>query len=300
VAAISVVVPVYNGGAYLRACLESLLGQSFSDIEIIALDDGSTDESLAILQGFRDPRLRVYSHENRGLAATRNRGIELASTSLVARSDQDDVSVPNRLLNQLQILQAHSDAVAVFSRHYTFGRRHRWNNPDKQNAASGIQTYSWQSHGVLLASTMLCRRDVSLEIGGYREAYYPADDLDMLFRLSEVGTVLVDPDMLVGYRMSDEASTFKTFNRMQVRHRDVMASRDARLNGAEEPAPTKIDEHPDLTPRDLSRLRIRQAGADVLNGHYLRASRGIVGAVAADPRSVVDRAKRIIIGRWSR
>jgi glycosyltransferase involved in cell wall biosynthesis len=103
---VSVVLPVYNGEKYLADAINSILVQTFSDFELILIDDGSTDGSLKILKVFeqRDPRVRVIARENHGLVNTLNDAIDIALGSWLARMDQDDIALPNRLERQLEWL----------------------------------------------------------------------------------------------------------------------------------------------------------------------------------------------------
>ena len=94
---ITVGIPVFNAMPYLPESLESILRQSYSDFEILVINDGSTDGGRDYLRSVRDPRLRVVDQENRGLAATRNRMLAEASTPWLARHDADDVAYPHRL-----------------------------------------------------------------------------------------------------------------------------------------------------------------------------------------------------------
>lgn len=103
---VSVLLPVYNAGRYLQATLDSVLAQTFTNFEVIAIDDGSTDDSQAILRATRDPRIRVVEHRhNRGLIATLNEGIELARGPYIARLDSDDLMHPDRLSIQVKAME---------------------------------------------------------------------------------------------------------------------------------------------------------------------------------------------------
>src|SRR5882672_1930599 len=94
---LSVVMSVFNGERYLAAALESILRQSFSDFELLAIDDGSTDGSAGILRGCADPRLRILTNgTNIGLTRSLNRGLAAARGAYVARHDADDLSHPSR------------------------------------------------------------------------------------------------------------------------------------------------------------------------------------------------------------
>lgn len=104
---ISVVMPVYNGGRFLAGAIESVLNQTFSDFEFIIVNDGSTDGSPAVLDGYaqRDVRIRLISRENRGLTASLNEAIAIARGEWIARMDADDISLPDRFQKQMAWLQ---------------------------------------------------------------------------------------------------------------------------------------------------------------------------------------------------
>ena len=102
---VSVVLPVYNGGAHLHASIESVLRQTMTELELVVVDDGSTDNTLEIATSFADPRISVIALEsNVGLAEALNRGIDQAKAGLIARQDSDDVSLPDRLSRQLELM----------------------------------------------------------------------------------------------------------------------------------------------------------------------------------------------------
>lgn len=102
--------PVYNAEKYLREAIESILQQTFTDFEFLIIDDGSTDASAAIIKLFSDPRIVYLKNEfNLGLAASLNKGLELARGEFIARMDADDISLPNRLATQYAFLQNHPE-----------------------------------------------------------------------------------------------------------------------------------------------------------------------------------------------
>ena len=110
---VSVVMPVYNSARFLREAIDSVLAQSFTDFELVLVDDGSTDGSAAIMDGYSDPRIRVVKQDrNRGLVAALNTGLDHAHGTFIARMDGDDVMVPQRLAVQVRFLEDHP-AVAV-------------------------------------------------------------------------------------------------------------------------------------------------------------------------------------------
>ena len=103
---VSVILPMYNNGGTIRAAVRSILRQTVSDIEVIILDDGSSDDSYAIVDRIQDPRIRLYRNEsNLGVSKTRNRGIELMRGSFMAPMDADDICTSRRLELTLDVLQ---------------------------------------------------------------------------------------------------------------------------------------------------------------------------------------------------
>ena len=104
---VSVIIPVYNGEKYLKEALDSVINQTLKDIEIICINDGSTDKSLKILQeyGSKDGRIKIINQNNKGTASARNRGFEIAAGEFIAVHDADDISLPHRLEKELRFLE---------------------------------------------------------------------------------------------------------------------------------------------------------------------------------------------------
>src|ERR1700749_735753 len=104
---VTVLIPVYNASTYLLEAVHSVLAGSFRDLELLAINDGSTDKSVDILRSIDDPRLRIVENpKNLGVAATLNRGLDLAEGEFIARMDSDDISAPDRLARQVAFMEA--------------------------------------------------------------------------------------------------------------------------------------------------------------------------------------------------
>lgn len=113
---VSILLPIHNASKYLKACLESLLGQSYGHIEVIAIDDGSTDTTLRILKSYarKDRRLKIFKNKKRyGLATCLNRGLKYVSGTYLAFMDADDTSHKERIIKQLEYLTANPKVAAV-------------------------------------------------------------------------------------------------------------------------------------------------------------------------------------------
>jgi hypothetical protein len=113
---VSVILSVRNGGSDLPLALGTILKQSFTDFELIAIDNGSTDETCCYLDSISDPRVRVFHQADAGLAAALNRGISLARGRYIARQDHDDLADPRRIARQVEFLDAHPDHALVGTR----------------------------------------------------------------------------------------------------------------------------------------------------------------------------------------
>lgn len=112
---ISVIIPVYNAERYIKQALDSICNQTYKNLEIIIIDDGSSDQSKTIIETYQDKRLRFISRENRGLISSLNEGINICKGKYIARMDADDISSQERLEKQLQFLKNNNDVGAVFT-----------------------------------------------------------------------------------------------------------------------------------------------------------------------------------------
>lgn len=301
--AITVVVPVYNGSAYLAETLESLLSQTFRNFELLAIDDGSTDGSSDLVRSFKDERVRLIQKNNGGLCETLNLGIWEARAPYIARSDQDDISFPERLERQLKVMEDHSEAHALFSYNTKFGRKRRWSNADKLVVATGeLKEYEPMKDGCMLASTIFARTAALKSIGGFRQDYYPVDDWDLECRLAQAGKVLVLREPLVAYRFQTSANTYRVFAEMREKSRWTKDSYRRRLQSIPELTfeQFRLAQANDLWSRvgrycrDSSMLQMRIAGQRFLDGRYLSAAGHLCRAILIGPGDIILRARRFL------
>jgi len=204
--AISVLMPVYNTEKYLAEAIESILGQTFKDFELIIIDDGSTDNSLSIIEKYAkiDSRIKFISRDNKGLISTLNQGIELSQGKYIARMDADDISLPNRFDIQYEFLESRPEYVVVGSRIMLI-------DSDNDSLCAMGELFSHEdidfshihnltSGAVIVHPTAMIRRDSLVAIGGYRERYKHAEDIDVWLRLGEVGKLCNLNKILLRYR----------------------------------------------------------------------------------------------------
>jgi glycosyltransferase involved in cell wall biosynthesis len=200
--------PVYNGEPYLREAVESVLAQTFSDFELLALDDGSADRSLAILREYeaKDERVRVISRENRGLVPTLNELIAQARGRYLARMDADDICLPERFERQAAFLDGQAEHVAVGGWVELMNAdglpigiiRPLGSHEEIDPAHLKGFTSIWHPASLIRASAMA-------QIGGYHDEFKHAEDLDLWLRLGEIGKLANLPKVVLRYRLQEKS-----------------------------------------------------------------------------------------------
>jgi GT2 family glycosyltransferase len=210
--AVSVVLPVYNAARYLEPALASVLRQTFSDFELIAVDDGSTDDSKKILERFAaaDSRVRVISRPNTGIVGALNDGIAVARAEFIARMDGDDVSLPGRLQAQVDALRAGPDCIALGTAVQIIDSRgavvDRYNPPWEHDAI--LAELLRGNGGALIHPTAVFRAAALRKIGGYDPAFCKVEDLDLYLRLSREGRLANLPVLGLQYRQHVQSTNF--------------------------------------------------------------------------------------------
>ena len=204
--AISVILPVYNAEPYLEAAIASILAQSDGDFELLALDDGSTDDSLATLEAMAasDPRIRVISRPNKGLTPTLNEGISLAQGRYIARMDADDIARPERFALQIARLEAEPALVALGGQFLLIdpdGRPLKVMPMPTGHDQIDAQHLAGAKEMAICHPAAMIRKSALDEIGGYREDFTSAQDIDLWLRLAEIGKLANLEEVVLDYRM---------------------------------------------------------------------------------------------------
>jgi glycosyltransferase involved in cell wall biosynthesis len=239
---ISVIIPVYNAEQYLAEALDSVLTQTHTDFDLIVIDDGSTDGSLAILQAYaeRDARIQFHSQVNRGAGETRNRALAMCQTEWVFLMDADDVMIPNRLERQIAFIQANPDlAVASCRAVYINGdgiEGGRTVNPLPTRETLRKLVDNGEAIGLLNPGVALHRLTVQA-IGGFRGQFFPAEDCDLWNRLTEQGHVLlVQDEILMKYRVHSKSAVTSNFHFCRQKYEWVRSCMASRRAGNPEPS----------------------------------------------------------------
>ncbi|HWE02302.1 MAG TPA: glycosyltransferase [Tepidisphaeraceae bacterium] len=209
---VTVYMPAYNVGPFVRQAVESILNQTFGDFEFIVIDDGSTDDTLAVLKELeaRDSRIRLVSRPNMGVSRTANEAIALARGEFLARIDGDDVAQATRLEKQLIYLRAHSQCVAVGCGVLLIDEDGLplYMMPQVEFDHERIEAALWSGGWPMVQPACMFRRDAVVAVGGYRTHLSLHEDHDLFLRLAERGTLENLPDVLQWYRQRLTSLTY--------------------------------------------------------------------------------------------
>lgn len=212
---ISVLMSVYNGSRYLKESVDSILNQSFTDFELIIIDDCSTDNTWEILTKYaaQDQRIRLFKNQkNCGLTKSLNCGLKLAKGECIARQDADDISLHKRFEKQIACLNEHPEVILVScdlelidSKGNLIGKFQRACNPDL------VGWYLLFYNHLAGHSQVMFRRETVINLGGYCENRRYSQDYELWCRLVKVGKIVILPEVLVKQRRHNESiSTKKT------------------------------------------------------------------------------------------
>lgn len=241
---VSILMPVYKTAPYLREAMDSMLAQTFTDFELIVLNDCSPDNAEEIFDTYDDPRIVRYKGEkNVGLSNVLNVGIEMARGEYIARMDSDDVSLPHRLQVQVDFLEKHPDVELVSVGMRLFGAKEgtwiRELNPEKVKIEAMF-------HSPVLHASSVWRKDAFEKQGlRFRQEMVPAEDYDLWVRALLKGLKLVNlPEVLYEYRIHDAQATLQT-------DQTTAKSREVQMAYLQEVLPSLSDKKREAFPKKL-------------------------------------------------
>ena len=207
---LSVVMSVFNGEAFVADAIEFILSQTYRDFEFIAINDGSTDATLSIMQRYaaKDSRIRIIDQENTGLTIALRRGIDEARGEFIARMDVDDVSLPTRFEKQMALFDRHPELVAVttdvehFLEDGSFFALAQLRRDTRLLPLLLVFSNAIGGHG-----QVVFRRDAYIKSGGYNPDFRYAQDGELWIRLVDQGPFGIVPETLYRYRTGHENIT---------------------------------------------------------------------------------------------
>ncbi len=226
---VSVILPVYNGARFLREAIQSILDQTFSDFELIIINDGSTDQSEEMVLSFSDKRIRyVKNHHNMGLIATLNKGLEMASGTYIARMDCDDISLPLRFEKQVEYFRSHPEVGLIGSCFIQFnGEQRRLKKlPLTHNEIKASLLF----HSVVAHPTVMWRKSISDEHHLLYELNFPnAEDFRFWCKMSDVTELANMEEPLLLYRIHDQQISIRKADEKEESVRRIQTSQLEKL-----------------------------------------------------------------------
>lgn len=307
--AVSVIVTSYNYGRYVGGALASVRAQTVPDLECIVLDDGSTDDSLAVIEGFlADPRFRLVRQDHCGQPRTKNRGIELARAPYLAFLDADDLWAPDKLERQLARFAARPELGVVFTRRTLIdGEGAPLSCRDRPPPEGRVTNPLFRQNFICFSSAML-RAEVPAHVGRFDERIGLAIDYDFWLRVARHYPFGVVEAPLVAYRVGHVNLSRRQLDRLYVdllimrrfeRHFDAPAQLDA---GTVARAEAETFAHVGVIARGYSRRAALGWFARALRAEptYRPAWRGLLAAAVPGVARRLARRLRGESGAWER
>ena len=200
---ISVIIPAYNAEDTIKETINSVLNQTFTDFELIVINDGSQDLTLELVSSISDPRIRAFSYPNAGPQKSRNRGIAQATGEYVSFLDADDLWTADKLEAQLKALQAHPQAAVAYSWTDYIEASGQYLRPGPQfNFNGDVYARLLLSDFIGSGSNPLIRTQALQEVGNFDESLPAAQDWEMWLRLAAKYHFVAVPSVQVLYRVS--------------------------------------------------------------------------------------------------
>jgi glycosyltransferase involved in cell wall biosynthesis len=294
---VSVVIPAYNAQAFLAQAVESVLAQTYQNLEVIIVDDGSVDSTREIAESFTDDRVRIVAKRNGGLPSARNAGLDVARGQAIAFLDADDLFDPTKIERQVAVLETRVDVVGTFVRVISADSRRSMGTLGMEMRHRIPQMRTASVMPFVISST-LCTASVIERAGRFDESLSQCEDLDFLTRCARAGRVEVIAEPLGSYRMHRQSMTALGHGRQLMVVRFLQA-RYAALD-AGWPAPefelfcanyrmTRLERR-----QDRGAIYYRAAGVAAVNGALLDAARFAVLSAVCTP---IETGKRLISQR---
>lgn len=219
--AVTVVLPTHNRAHSVVAAIHSVLWQTFDDLELIVVDDGSTDGSDQVLGALEDPRLRVLRHASaRGAPAARNTGIAAARAPWVAFQDSDDIWLPHKLERQMASVRRHGAAAVAWCgmlRVLPAGAQYQPAAKNVRGDGAMLPALLWGP--VIGTQTLLARRDALEAVGGFDEDLESCQDWELALRLARDHRFAFEKDVLVIAPKGDDGISVNMARRLRGRER---------------------------------------------------------------------------------
>ncbi|NLI14055.1 glycosyltransferase [Pelotomaculum propionicicum] len=218
---VSILLPVYNQKHTLQEAVDSVLKQRYPFIELIVINDGSTDEPQEIINTYDDTRIKYYSREHKGLPRTLNYGLSIARGEYITWTSADNIMLPDMISDLLAILQIYPTYVAAFAGYYHIDANGKIIGPnlkapfvnDPRLFIDNIMRDFLVAHHCNFGAAFLYRAQVCRRVGGFDPECEGIEDVDYSLRIASLGPVFWLPKLLYKYRLHEDSMTGREKNR---------------------------------------------------------------------------------------
>lgn len=293
---ISVVMPMRNGEAFVREAIESILVETSVPLELVVIDDGSTDRSAEVVRKVGDERIRIVPGPQKGIAAALNAGLAVAKGEYFARCDADDIYASDRLAGQRQLLETRPElgAVCGIYNHVTDTGEHITDQTPSKTA-EGISHELKNGAGRTHLCTFLVRMKHLRELEGFRPYFIGTEDADFQLRLGEVCEVWYEPRVCYHYRLHGSSIThtqpsaerqFLEKMAREFQKQRLATGQDDLQRGTPPPIPAGLSNKAKATDVQIQSILLGAAWKEHRGGEKMKSVRTGFRAVMKAPGSV--------------
>lgn len=220
---ISIILPSYNYEKYIQKAINSVINQSFSNWELIIIDDGSVDNSIDLIKQYDDKRISLYLQKNLGVSSTLNKGISLSNSKYICFLDADDKYHPDKLKFQLEKIKSGYDIVTTMVepidenglRSELNHFQQSWNNFDKTKIFNKDVVYHFLEKNYICKSSVMIKKSLFEKYGTFNQKLLTAYDLDLWLRMLTTAKITRIDEVLTYYRWHGENETLKNNTRIR-------------------------------------------------------------------------------------
>ncbi len=214
---ISVIIPAFNSEKTIKETINSVLNQTWKNLELIVINDGCQDSTLDIVTSIKDPRLKVFSYTNAGVAVSRNRGFAQAQGEFVSFLDADDLWTVNKLESQLKALQENPQVGVAYSWTDHIDENSQFlRGGSHYNISGDVYAELLKSNFLANGSNVLIRTQSLIEVGEFNQSFTPAEDWDMYLRLATRYHFVAVPIVQILYRITTTSASGNVFKMEKV------------------------------------------------------------------------------------
>lgn len=209
---VTVFMPVYNSEQYLKEAIESIINQTYKNLELLLVDDGSTDSSVDIINSFSDERIRLIKNkQNMGIPFTRNVGLKEANGKYIAIMDSDDIALPTRIEKQVEFMEKNKHIDAAGSYYYQFGGKFMKKVKSPFIRSDELKIMLLFYNPIANPSVILRKETFEKYKLRYNLDFFVAQDYEMWSQIIKVGNLCIIPEYLLKYRFGHDNITKKSF-----------------------------------------------------------------------------------------